>query len=415
MREYDENTLKIAERIFEKGDEILEQRRKRALLIKRLSLSVSGLCAAAIVGVALWHNNDVKNAIRHDDISVITETSQTTAAETPADTSTPTTTVTETNKTDKVRTSSTVSSQSVNTVTSAVSASSVHSSVTEPRSSSVTSSNSDVNPTSAVTSADNITSAAVSSTNKTTASARTTSSSAATNSVPKTSTTALTTSPIAETYNPSEIITPVITAVPIDAEVAVPVTTMRVNYFRNGKLIKHLSCLPVDDDTFIFVAEEKVQDTEILPEKLPDEVINADYILSGRLVSRMNYSDHMDAHAVLVDDNMIRHDVSIRSSDDLSADEIISIMGDTGFCDDNVFSYSGVYNGDINSDILYFALEHYSYVPETETVYSTPMKVYCVRLDDGSRAYAVKLPQSSEYYLYTLSEKADEDFYWRAR
>ena len=414
MREYDENTLKIAERIFEKGDEILEQRRKRALLIKRLSLSVSGLCAAAIVGVALWHNNDVKNAIRHDDISVITETSQTTAAETPADTSTPTTTVTETNKTE-VRTSSTVSSHPENTVTSAVSASSVHSSVTEPRSSSVTSSVSDVNPASAVTSADNITSATVSSTNKTTASARTTSSSAATNSVPKTSTTALTTSPIAETYNPSEIITPVITAVPIDAEVAVPVTTMRVNYFRNGKLIKHLSCLPVDDDTFIFVAEEKVQDTEKLPEKLPDEVINADYILSGRLVSRMNYSDDVDDHAVLVDDNMIRHDVSIRSADDLSADEIISIMGDTGFCDDNVFSYSGVYNGDINSDILYFSLEHYSYVPETETVYFTRMKVYCVRLDDGSRAYAVKLPQSSEYYLYTLSEKADEDFYWRTR
>ena len=414
MREYDENTLKIAERIFEKGDEILEQRRKRALLIKRLSLSVSGLCAAAIVGVALWHNNDVKNAIHHDDISVITETSQTTAAETPADTSAPTTTVTETNKTE-VRTSSTVSSHPENTVTSAVSASSVHSSVTEPRSSSVTSSVSDVNPASAVTSADNITSATVSSTNKTTASARTTSSSAATNSVPKTSTTALTTSPIAETYNPSEIITPVITAVPIDAEVAVPVTTMRVNYFRNGKLIKHLSCLPVDDDTFIFVAEEKVQDTEILPEKLPDEVINADYILSGRLVSRMNYSDDVDDHAVLVDDNMIRHDVSIRSADDLSADEIISIMGDTGFCDDNVFSYSGVYNGDINSDILYFSLEHYSYVPETETVYFTRMKVYCVRLDDGSRAYAVKLPQSSEYYLYTLSEKADEDFYWRTR
>lgn len=414
MREYDENTLKIAERIFEKGDEILEQRRKRALLIKRLSLSVSGLCAAAIVGVALWHNNDVKNAIRHDDISVITETSQTTAAESPADTSAPTTTVTETNKTE-VRTSSTVSSHPENTVTSAVSASSVHSSVTEPRSSSVTSSESDVNPTSAVTSADNITSAAVSSTNKTTASARTTSSSAATNSVPKPSTTALTTSPIAETYNPSEIIKPVIITVPIEAEVAVPVTTMRVNYFKNGKLIKHLSCLPVDDDTFIFVAEENVQDTEILPEKLPDEVINADYILNGRLVSRMNYSDDVDDHAVLVDDNMIRHDVSIRSADDLSADEIISIMGDTGFCDENVFSYSGVYDGDISSDILYFALEHYSYVPETETVYSTRMKVYCVRLDDGSRAYAVKLPQSGEYYLYKLSEKAEDDFYWRER
>lgn len=410
MKEYDENTLKIAERIFEKGDEILEQRRKRALLIKRLSLSVSGLCAAAIVGVVLWHNNDVKNAIRHDDISVITETSHTTAAETPTDTSAPTTTVTETNKTE-VRTSSTVSSQSVNTVTSAVSSSSVHSSMTGTRSSSVTSSESDVNRTSAVSSADNITTAAVSSTNITTASVKTSSSSAATNSVPKTSTTALTTSPIAETYNPSEIIKPVITAVPNYAEESSPVTTMRVNYIKNGKLIKHLSCLPVGEDTFIFVDEDEVQ--HIVTE--PDEVINADYILSGRLVSRINYNTDVENIAVLVDDNRVKHNVTIRSTDDLSADEIISLMGDTSFCDNNVFSFSGESDTGITEGSLFFDIEHFVYVPEEEILYSTIMRVYCVTLDDGSRAYAVKLPQSDKCFLYTLSSKAEEDFYWRER
>ena len=62
MREYDEITLKIAERIFEKGDEIIEERRKRSAMIKKLSLSVSGLCAAVIAGFVVWNNENLKNA-----------------------------------------------------------------------------------------------------------------------------------------------------------------------------------------------------------------------------------------------------------------------------------------------------------------------------------------------------------------
>ena len=81
MREYDEITLKIAERIFEKGDVILEQRKKRSTMIKRLTFSVSGMCAAAIAGVFVLHNDDIKNAVHHEDIPVITETSAVTSAE----------------------------------------------------------------------------------------------------------------------------------------------------------------------------------------------------------------------------------------------------------------------------------------------------------------------------------------------
>ena len=54
MREYDKTTLKIADRIFEKGDEILEQRRKKAAKIRHISYAASGLCAALIVGFGAW-------------------------------------------------------------------------------------------------------------------------------------------------------------------------------------------------------------------------------------------------------------------------------------------------------------------------------------------------------------------------
>lgn len=55
MRKYDKMTLKVAERIFENGDKILEQRKKRAAKIRHISYAISGLCAAVIVCVGVWH------------------------------------------------------------------------------------------------------------------------------------------------------------------------------------------------------------------------------------------------------------------------------------------------------------------------------------------------------------------------
>lgn len=55
MRKYDKMTLKVAERIFENGDKILEQRKKRAAKIRHISYAVSGLCAAVIVCIGVWH------------------------------------------------------------------------------------------------------------------------------------------------------------------------------------------------------------------------------------------------------------------------------------------------------------------------------------------------------------------------
>ena len=93
MREYDETTLKVAERVLKRSNEIVEKRKKRSAMIKKISFSVSGMCAAVIIGIGVWHNNNIKNAIHHDDPSVITEISQTTTTENPSSTAVNTTKV----------------------------------------------------------------------------------------------------------------------------------------------------------------------------------------------------------------------------------------------------------------------------------------------------------------------------------
>ena len=89
MRSYKE----IADIVREQGDAILERRRIRAQRIKRISCAVSGLCAAVIIGTAVWHNSALNKAPNPDfgkipavtpteTTAVTTETSPATTAST---------------------------------------------------------------------------------------------------------------------------------------------------------------------------------------------------------------------------------------------------------------------------------------------------------------------------------------------
>ncbi|HNZ98427.1 hypothetical protein [Ruminococcus sp.] len=57
MRSYED----IANRIMKRGDEIIEQRRLRAVKIKHTSYAVSGMCAAVIAGVGMWKLSSAKD------------------------------------------------------------------------------------------------------------------------------------------------------------------------------------------------------------------------------------------------------------------------------------------------------------------------------------------------------------------
>ena len=56
MRDYD----RIYERVVHRGDEILEQRRIKAVKIKRTSYAVSGICAAVIAGTGIWRMTELR-------------------------------------------------------------------------------------------------------------------------------------------------------------------------------------------------------------------------------------------------------------------------------------------------------------------------------------------------------------------
>jgi len=52
---------KSAEWLIKRGDAIISRRKRKAAMIKKVSFTVSGLCAAIIVGVGIWHNSSIKN------------------------------------------------------------------------------------------------------------------------------------------------------------------------------------------------------------------------------------------------------------------------------------------------------------------------------------------------------------------
>ena len=96
MREYDKTTLKVAERIFEKGDEILEQRKKKAAKIRHISYAASGLCAALIVGFGAWKlqpslkklsDSFKEQPVITSSVSTVTAVSETDAVTTAVNTS----------------------------------------------------------------------------------------------------------------------------------------------------------------------------------------------------------------------------------------------------------------------------------------------------------------------------------------
>ena len=104
----------MAELVMKEGDVILERQKHRAIIIKRISLTISSVCAAAIVGIGVWHNDKIRNSIHHDPPSVVTEISETTTTGNSPSTL-PITTITTNTGTSKNTTTATVSSKSIAT------------------------------------------------------------------------------------------------------------------------------------------------------------------------------------------------------------------------------------------------------------------------------------------------------------
>ena len=85
---------KCALALMELGDSIIEKKRRRASIIRRAASSVSGLCAAVLIGVGIWSNSAVQTPPDREPSSSIMVTETSPATESPQTTAVPSTTVT---------------------------------------------------------------------------------------------------------------------------------------------------------------------------------------------------------------------------------------------------------------------------------------------------------------------------------
>ena len=85
---------KCALALMELGDSIIEKKRRRASIIRRAAFSVSGLCAAMLIGVGIWSNSAVQTPPDREPSSNIMMTETSPATESPQTTAVPSPTAT---------------------------------------------------------------------------------------------------------------------------------------------------------------------------------------------------------------------------------------------------------------------------------------------------------------------------------
>ena len=123
MREYDETTLKVAERVLKRSEEIVRQRQIKATKIRRISYAVTGLCAAAILCFGIFKLSKYTLGLNSNPHGNYQPTTSDTTIESKTTTAS-TTTVTETDITTStsttLTTTTTVSTSSVTTTSEPV-------------------------------------------------------------------------------------------------------------------------------------------------------------------------------------------------------------------------------------------------------------------------------------------------------
>lgn len=118
MREYDETTLKVAERVLKRSEEIVRQRQIKATKIRRISYAVTGLCAAAILCFGIFKLSKYtlgRNSNPHGNYQPTTSDTTIESKTTTASTTTVTETDITTSTSTTLTTTTTVSTSSVTT------------------------------------------------------------------------------------------------------------------------------------------------------------------------------------------------------------------------------------------------------------------------------------------------------------
>ena len=103
----------VSDSVFRKAEERMNEKKRRAAMIWRNSLVASGMAAVLLVGVGIWKNEDIRNALKWDrhssEVSVIDNETGTTSVSATNETTEASTSSNETTtaKTSKAKTTTT--------------------------------------------------------------------------------------------------------------------------------------------------------------------------------------------------------------------------------------------------------------------------------------------------------------------
>ena len=284
------------------------------------------MCAAAVAGVAVWHNEELKNAVHRQEIPVITETSETTLTESPTETAFTTLSEKSTSATSATTSAKIPEKTTMTTVSSSEKV--IDTSAAQTESPAVTAETETLPPSSA----------------------------------PDTTASETSANTAATTFT---------------------VTTTAVSTTEQTTTAPSTGTNLVTSRT--------------------SNVLDADYINYGGLIKRVNYLPTVSDAFLLLDEDNVQHRVKVMSTEGMSDGEIISLMGETCFTDQRKFRYIGIYEDEFPEDAPFMDVEHYSYISQLETIYSTELRLYPVTLESGEEAFAVRFMQGNIVYLYTPS------------
>ena len=107
-----------------------------------------------------------------------------------------------------------------------------------------------------------------------------------------------------------------------------------------------------------------------------------------------------------VDENNFSHTLVTKYTDDMEITQLIEKIGEISPVLGLKAEYAGVFKG-VLEDKIPFSLTNDFISLEDDTIYLTDMLIYNAKDENGNKAYAVKFPQSTELYLYTLIDNSE--------
>ena len=107
-----------------------------------------------------------------------------------------------------------------------------------------------------------------------------------------------------------------------------------------------------------------------------------------------------------VDENNVTHELVTKYTDDMEISELVEKMGIISPIAGLEAEYAGVFEGVLDDKIPFSYTNDFMSL-EDDTIYMTDMLIYNAKDKDGNKAFAVKFPQSTDLYLYRITNDSE--------